>query len=132
MTEDRLSQEKRDEPEYPKPWISSQVAHPWVPHPLNEVRRLPSSRTFDYRWYWTLRSCSGKGRKLEKPLPAEGIMLNPRGECSAKVLGGTGENQQTSGISRSETRCGLTGLFRQAITRVHIRLDTRASEGSQA
>ena len=68
------SQEGRDEPEYPKLSISSQVVLSTALHPLNGWRDCPRMSTFYHGWYWTPRSDCRKGQRWEKSPSSSDVM----------------------------------------------------------
>ena len=63
-------------------------------------------------WYWTSRSGYRQETEMGEATPSRCNMLNPKGECRTKSLGGTGEQDrllvQTGGNSRD--RAGLVSL----------------------
>ena len=121
MTEERLQPRgERNEPEYTMPRINSQVAPSTVLHSLNEVEELSREcqlSTTDGTGHPGL--ATRKGRRLEKPLPSRGVMLNTRGECRTKALGGTGA------MSRHQEQPGMKpeGTF-WASSSIHLSRST--------
>ena len=103
MSEDRLGQEGRDEPEYPNLRLVLRWPHPrglplWLGHGRYS-RNNPKPR-----WYWTPGVAAGKEWRWEKSPLQMGIMINSRGERRTKALEGTEVEQQTPSKWGWETR----------------------------
>ena len=61
MSKDRLGQEERDEPVFPKPRMKLSDGLILGPNPLNRVRLLPRMIIHWPRWNWPLGLTAGKG-----------------------------------------------------------------------
>ena len=72
-----------------QPGLSLRWPHPSRPHSLNGVRRPSSNQILDHERYWTPRPGYRQGSEVREVTPAEGIMLNSRGERMTKAMRGT-------------------------------------------
>ena len=102
MSKDRLGQEGRDEPEFLKPRISSQVIPSLLSTYWIRVVEAVSLTTLNHggtgQQVW-LPVRDGDGRSWH---PSSGIMINSRGERRTKALERTEDIQQTPSKIRSE------------------------------
>ena len=130
MAGDRPSQERRDEPEYPKPPDELSGDPILALYPLNGVKRLspnidPRPRVVLDTQIW-LPSRNGDERSH---LLTEELCLIPE-ESTRQMLWEEFESVQTSGTSRSETRGNILGEFANLLLMLHLRLGGHDSEGS--
>ena len=74
----------------PNPELALRLPYPSLVHPLNGVKGLSSEcQPLITSGTGHPSLAVGKGRRWEKPAPCRGIMLNLRGKCRIKVIGGT-------------------------------------------
>ena len=118
MSKDRLGQEGRNEPEYPKPRISSQVAPSllftieWGNRGCPPNNPKPQVELDTQVW---LSARDGDGRSCH---PSSDIMTNSRGVRMTKALERTEERQQTPSTIKSEKPEGTDTVY----TNSHMRL----------
>ena len=100
MSIDRLGQEGRDEPEYPKPRVALRCPHPCsLPIEWGSggcPRTTLNHGGTGHQVWLPVRDGDGKA------VPCSGIMINSRGERRTKALEGTEAVQQTPSTIRSE------------------------------